>query len=296
MSPADRGVNEVTSAGAAGLAPMAPVYLVDLFPGLHTQLMTLLRGLAPTAWGRPTACALWSVKDIAAHLLDGNLRRLSFGRDGLSATPDTPVSSYADLVGYLNRLNAEWTAATRRLSPQVLIELLDFTSGPVHAFFQSLDPHAAALFGVAWAGEEGWENWFDIGREYTERWLHQQQIREAVGAEGLTGRRWLHPTLDIFVRALPFAYQTVKAPRGQSVRIAINGEAGGVWTLVRGQESWRLFAGWEADPAATVSLDPATAWKLFSKSLDRESARRSIRIQGEPRLGEPVLGTLAVMA
>ncbi|MDQ3208131.1 MAG: maleylpyruvate isomerase family mycothiol-dependent enzyme [Gemmatimonadota bacterium] len=258
--------------------------------------MTLLRSLRPTAWGRPTACALWSVKDIAAHLLDGNLRRLSFGRDGLSATPDTPVSSYADLVGYLNRLNADWTAATRHLSPRVLIELLDFTSGPVHAFFRSLDPHAPAHFGVAWAGEEGSQNWFDIGREYTERWLHQQQIREAVGAEGLTERRWLHPTLDIFIRALPFAYQAVPAPSGRSVRGAIDGEAGGIWTLVRGAESWGIFTGSGADPAATVSLDQGTAWKLFSKGLERESARRNIRIEGDPRLGEPLLGTLAVMA
>ena len=286
----------MTAGGSAGLTPMAPVFLVDLFPGLHAELMTLLRRLEPSEWNQPTACALWSVKDIAAHLLDGNVRRLSFGRDGLTATPDTPIPSYADLVGHLNRLNAEWTAAARRLSPRVLIELLDFTSGPVHAFFRSLDPHAPAIFPVAWAGEEASPNWFDIGREYTERWLHQQQIREAVGAEGLTARRWLQPTLDIFVRALPFTYQSVNAPVGRSLRFTIEGEAGGVWTLVRGAAGWGIFAGWEAGPAATVSLDQGTAWKLFSKGLDQESARRSIRIEGDRQLGEPVLGTLAVMA
>ena len=296
MSPADRGVNDVASAGSTGLAPMAPVLLVDLLPGLHGELMTLLRGLAPDDWNRPTSCPLWSVKDIAAHLLDTQLRRLSFGRDGLTDSPDPPILSYGDLVGYLNRLNAEWTAATRRLSPRVLIELLDFTSGPVHAFFRSLDPHDPAVFGVAWAGEETSANWFDIGREYTERWLHQQQIREAVGAEGLTERQWLHPTLDIFVRALPFAYHAIPAPNGRSVRIAIEGEAGDVWTLVREAEGWRIFSGREANPATTVSLDQRTAWKLFSKGLDRESARRHIRIEGDRRLGEPVLGTLAVMA
>ncbi len=296
MSPGDRGVNDVTSGGSAGLIPMAPVFLVELFPGLHAELMTLLRGLKPSDWDRPTGCALWSVKDITAHLLDGQLRRLSFGRDGLTATPNPPISSYTDLVGYLNRLNAEWIAAARRLSPQVLIELLDFTSGPIHAFFRSLDPHALALFSVAWAGEGASQNWFDVGREYTERWLHQQQIREAVGAEGLTTRHWLHPTLDIFVRALPFTYQGVNAPVGRSVRIAIAGEAGGVWTLVRGAEGWRIFAGWEANPAATVTLDQEAAWKLFSKGLNHESARQGIRIEGDLRLGEPVLGTLAVMA
>jgi uncharacterized protein (TIGR03083 family) len=275
---------------------MTPVFLLDLFPGLHAELMILLRGLKPGDWHRPTACALWSVKDIAAHLLDGNVRRLSFGRDGLTATPDAPISSHADLVGYLNRLNAEWTAAARRLSPRVLIELLDFTSGPVHAFFRSLDPHAPALFSVAWAGEEASQNWFDIGREYTERWLHQQQIREAVGAVALTGRRWLHPTLDIFVRALPFSYHQVNAPAGRSVRFEIEGDAGGVWTLVRAGEGWQLFAGSEASPAATITMNQEAAWKLFSKGLDQESARRSIRIEGDARLGQPVFGTLAVMA
>lgn len=275
---------------------MAPAYLVDLLPGLHEELMTLLRGLKPADWQRPTACALWSVKDIAAHLLDGNVRRLSFGRDGLTTAPDTDISNHAELVGYLNRLNAEWTAAARRLSPQLLIELLDFTSGQVHAFFRSLDPHAPALFPVAWAGEEASQNWFDIGREYTERWLHQQQIREAVGAEGLTARGWLHPTLDIFVRALPFTYQAVGAAVGQSIRFEIEGDAGGVWTLVRGADGWRIFTGSEAGPATTVTLNQEAAWKLFSKGLDQESARRSIRMEGDRRLGEPVLGTLAVMA
>jgi uncharacterized protein (TIGR03083 family) len=275
---------------------VAPVFLVDLFPGLHAELMTLLRGLDRRAWFRPTACSLWSVKDIAAHLLDGHLRRLSFGRDGLDAAPATPISSYPDLVAYLNRLNAEWTSANRRLSPQVLIDLLDFTSGQVHAFFRSLDPHSPALFSVAWAGDEVSPNWFDIAREYTERWLHQQQIREAVGAPGLTARGWLHPTLDIFMRALPFSYREVEARPGSSIRFEISGEAGGVWTLVREAQGWGLYVGSSATSDAQVSLDQETAWKLFSKGLDRDSGKRRIRIEGERRLGQPVLDALAVMA
>lgn len=280
----------------AGLTRVAPVFLVDLFPGLHAELMTLLRGLDSRDWLRPTACALWSVKDIAAHLLDGSLRRLSFGRDGLEAALDSPVSSYSDLVAYLNRLNAQWIGASQRLSPQVLIELLDFTSGQVHAFFRSLDPHSPALFSVAWAGDEVSPNWFDTAREYTERWLHQQQIREAVGAPGLTARRWLHPTLDVFMRALPFSYREVEARPGSSVRFEITGEAGGVWTLVREAQEWSLYNGSGAAFDARVSLDQETAWKLFSKGLDQDSRKRGIQIQGEWRLGQPVLDALAVMA
>ena len=280
----------------AELMPMQPVFLLDRFVRLHTELMSLLRGLSPGDWSRPTACALWSVKDIVAHLLDSSIRRLSFGRDGLPSTPDLPISSYAHLVRYLNRLNAEWVTAGRRLSPQLLIDLLDFAAGQVHAFFRSLDPHTPALFPVAWAGEDVSPNWFDIGREYTERWLHQQQIREAVGAPGLTGREWLHPTLDVFIRALPFTYRQVVASTGRSVRFEILGDAGGVWTLVRGATGWQLFNGSGNHPDAMVSLDQETAWKLFSKGLDQDAARKRVRIEGDRLLGEPVLGSLAIMA
>jgi uncharacterized protein (TIGR03083 family) len=276
--------------------PVGPVYLLDLFPGLHAELMTLLRGLRPGDWRLPTACALWSVKDIVAHLLDTCLRRLSFGRDGLSAAPDRTIRSHTDLVEYLNQLNAEWVAAARRLSPLVLMDLMDLAVPQLHAYLESLDPHGPAKFGVAWAGEETSANWFDIGREYTERWLHQQQIREAVGAPGLTGRNWLNPALDIFVRALPFSYKEVDAPPGTCVEVEIRGEAGGTWTLAREGAVWALFAGTEERPAARVSLDQDTAWRLFSKGLSRDQASRRVHLEGDPRLGRPILGSLAVMA
>jgi uncharacterized protein (TIGR03083 family) len=285
----------MTVPGSA-LTPVTPVFVVDLFPALHAELMGLLRGLRQDDWGKPTACALWSVKDIVAHLLDTALRRLSYGRDRLEPVPDQPIASYAELVSYLNRLNAEWVTAARRLSPRVLMDMLDLTAAQLYTFFRALDPHAPARFGVAWAGEETSPNWFDIGREYTERWLHQQQIREAVGAPALTARRWLYPTLDIFVRALPFTYRDVKSEVGRSLQIEIRGQAGGVWTLTRAADEWRLFAGSDGSATARVTLSQETAWKLFSKGLSLEQARRSVSLDGDLHLGQPMLGALAIMA
>lgn len=295
MIPGQRGVNDM-SAPPQPLTPVGPVYLVDRLPALHSRLLTLLRGLREADWDRPTACALWSVKDITAHLLDTSLRRLSFGRDGLRAAPVPPPATYGELVAYLNRLNADWTAACRRLSPRVLIELLEGAGPRLHDFLRSLDPHGSALFPVSWAGEAQSPVWFDIGREYTEQWLHQQQIREAVGAELLSGREWLHPTLDIFVRALPYTYREVVGPPGLSVRFEISGPAGGAWTLVRNPDGWVLSHGRDREPAANVQLDQEIAWKLFSKGLSDQAARQHIRIEGDRRLGEPVFRSLAVMA
>lgn len=72
----------------------------QLFEELDVALLALLRGLAVDEWNRPTVCSQWTVKDIAAHLLDGSLRRLSIHRDRFVA-PDVPKTfdSYQDLVG-----------------------------------------------------------------------------------------------------------------------------------------------------------------------------------------------------
>jgi len=281
---------------SASLRPLEPVLLVDRFGPLHAELIALLRGLGAGDWHRPTACALWSVRDITAHLLDDDLRRLSFHRDGQPPASDMAIDGYASLVAMINRMNAEWVAVARRISPRVLIDLLELTGPMVVELFRSIDPHAPAHWAVAWAGEEVSAHWFDVGRDYTERWLHQQQIRDAVGAPPLSGREWLHPVLDLFVRAVPVAYRAVVREDGTAVGLIIEGPAGGDWTLRRDAGAWRLFAGRHPAPDATVTMSDDTAWRLFSKGLGRDAARARVRFDRDQALGEVVLDALAVMA
>ena len=277
-----------------------PILVAGLFPELEAALLELLRGLGPDDWGRPAAGARWTVKDVAAHLLDTGLRRLSLQRDGHAATPpDAGIAGWADLVAYLDRLNAEWVAAARRLSPPVLIELLAASAPPLCELLAGLDPLAPAPFGVAWAGEESSPNWFDVAREYTERWHHQQQIRDAAGRPGLTGRRHLRPVLDAFLRALPHRWRDVAAPAGSRLAVEIDGAAGGIWTLRREGTGWELYEGdgGDAGPAdARARLDGDAAWRLFTKGLDRDAARRRVEIDGDRGLAEPLFDTVAVMA
>lgn len=280
---------------AAHLRPLEPVLVLDRFAPLHAELIGLLRGLSPDDWHRPTACALWSVRDIAAHLLDDDLRRLSFHRDRQPPPESGPVSG-ADLVALVNRMNAEWVSVARRMSPRVIVDLLEVTGPWVVELFRATDPFAPGFWGVTWAGEEFSPHWFDVGRDYTERWLHQQQIRDAVGAQPLTGREWLHPVLDLFVRALPFAYRDTGAVAGTTVVVAIEGEAGGQWTLRREQQRWGLYAGAAQGSAAIVSMTDDVAWRLFAKQLKGEAARARVAVDGDQALGDVARSALAVLA
>jgi uncharacterized protein (TIGR03083 family) len=263
---------------------------------LHEELLTLLRGMKAEDWSKPTLAGKWRVRDVVAHLLDGQLRVLSLRRDKNDFRPDVPINSYSDLVGWLNRLNAEWVKAAERLSPAVMIDMLAITGPQVATYFSSLDPGAPATFSVAWAGEQQSTNQFDIAREYTEHWHHQQQIREAVAAPLLLERKWFYPLAETCMRALPHTYKDVKATAGTTITFAIGADAGGNWTLRRGAQRWELQSGSGADPAAFVTTDADTAWRIFFKALNRDQALARVQISGERDLGVPFCSSLAVMA
>jgi uncharacterized protein (TIGR03083 family) len=262
---------------------------------LHEELLKLLRGFGPEDWNRPTVAKQWRVRDIVAHLLDGQLRVLSLRRDKNDFRPDVPINRYADLVGWLNRLNAEWVKAAERLSPRVMVEMLSMAGPQVAEYFSSLDPEGAATFGVAWAGEQQSTNQFDIAREYTEHWHHQQQIRDAVGAPLMLERKWFYPLAETCMRALPHTYRDVGAREGTTVSYSL-GATGGEWLLQRRSDAWELATGETEPPAAFVTADADTAWRIFFKALSREQALARVLISGQRELAEPFCSTLAVMA
>jgi hypothetical protein len=102
-------------------------------------------------WNANTIAKLWTVKDTAAYLLDGNLRTLSSSRDKFFSEAPQNINTYYDLVSYLHQLNHIWTNAAKRLSPQVLIHLLEITGKQYAEHLNSLNPIDKAIYSVAWS-------------------------------------------------------------------------------------------------------------------------------------------------
>ncbi len=266
--------------------------VMNVLPKLERKLVALLKELSQEQW-EIKALPNWSVKDVAAHLLDGALRRLSMARDGFSGEQFNG-SSYQELVQFLDGLNADWVRAFRRVSPPVLIEMVERSSREMVKYLQGLDPEGRAAFSVAWAGENESANWFDVAREYTERWHHQQQIREAVGKPGIMGTQYYRPVLDAFMRALPVAYGGVEAGSGTEVVIRVSGRAGGRWVVAK-KESWELADESAGNPSAQVTIPEGIAWKVFTKALGPGEILEKVKIIGEQRLAEPITRAKAIM-
>jgi len=239
----------------------------------------------------------WTVKDIAAHLLDTDLRRVSFQRD--SYVPEASgegIESSEDLTRFLNRLNEEWVAAAKRLSPAILIEMIEVSGRRVAALFESLDPFAEATFPVSWAGQNVSPCWLDVARDFTEKWVHQAQIREAVQRDGLNDRQFLYPVLDTFMRALPFTYRRVEAPEGTVVGLHVHGDAGGDWSLRREGFGWELYEGRHDAADARTQLDQDVAWKLFSTRKRKNQLMPQVRFEGREDLARKVAEMISVVA
>jgi uncharacterized protein (TIGR03083 family) len=271
-----------------------PVLVSHLFAPLLEGLLALLSDLSTEEWENPTACEGWTVKDVALHLLGDEIGILSRKRDRfLPATQ--AIQSAEELVALVNDLNATWVQATRRLSPRLLCGLLRFTGAQACETFRLLDPYA--LGGpVSWAGPDPAPVWLDVAREYTERWHHQQHIRDAVERPGFKEPRFFAPVLDAFARALPHTFRDVDAPDGTLVTLTLSGESGGQWHLLREAGSWNLYREVDQRPDAEVVIDEDVAWRLFTRGLDRHEAQGTVTIVGDQILALAVLDMISIIA
>lgn len=271
---------------------------VPLFPEERAALLSLLESLSTEQWRIKDVYPGWSLKDITSHLLADDFGRLSRGRDAYSGATFEPAddrSFDAQLLDFINRQNQQWVESARRLSPRLLIDLLRWSGERTQDYWQSLDLNAVGE-PVSWAGPEPAPVWLDVAREFTERWLHQQHIREAANAPLLYDERIFGAVLDTFAYAIPHTYRNVPAPEATRVRLVLTGPFVRRYDAVRTSDGWRLDGGETGDAAASATMPADTAWRLFTKSLSPEEARNVTIFEGDAALAANMLNTVAIIA
>jgi uncharacterized protein (TIGR03083 family) len=274
--------------------PLQPIFTAQLFPKLEAKLIELLRSLAPEDWEKQTLAPKWKVKDVAAHLIDTQVRKLAAARHGYKPENSKKLSP-EKLVALINTLNAEGVRQYRQLPPDELISRMEIASRASSEYHQALDPFGIAMFPVSWAGEEESPNWFDTAREFTERWHHQQQIRVAVDKPGIMTREFYFPVLDCFMRGLPHAYSSIDAKQGSLAEFKISGESGGSWFLFRGSGAWKLIASPVGERISETTIPEEIAWRIFTKGIAFEEARSLVRVTGDEPVGLHILKMISIV-
>jgi hypothetical protein len=127
--------------------------------------------------------------------------------------------------------------------------------------------------------------------------LHQQQIRDAVGRQGLMTQEWFYPFLDVCMMALPHTLQNTSPKEGSSIKITVSGDGGGDWAVQYNSGRWNFIS---PDSKSTfnvsITIAGTDAWKMFSKSIRPEDILERIQIKGDKDLAQVALSMVSFMA
>ncbi|MBZ5496399.1 MAG: maleylpyruvate isomerase N-terminal domain-containing protein [Acidobacteriia bacterium] len=272
----------------------ARIPVLEALRTVNAALLDLLRGFTAEDWSKPTVHRDRNVKDLTAHLLHGSLRSVTNGRDGYRTT--TPlIRGTEDLIAFIQQENREFMTGMRRISPQILVELIAMYDPQMLALFENAVPDDLGT-GVVWAGESLSRRWFHIAREYTEKWHHQQQLRDATVRPPLYEPALMVPVLETFARGLPFAYRTYDRPEGTALAIATTGPVSLGWTLHRTGGAWLLWSGTDSAAETSISIPSEIAWRVWTKSMGSNEARAHTEFVGDRDAVNPLVTFVAIMA
>lgn len=275
-----------------------PTDLRQLFPLERAALLDLLRSLSPDEWQAPTVCPGWSVHQVVLHLLNGDLRFIADRRDGYQSPVGPRVEApfgRAEVTNLVDTINNRWVAGAYFLSPRQLVDQLERSGIEYAQTLAGLDMNATGI-PVDWIVSEPAPVWIDVAREFTERVIHQQQLRDATGRPLLTERSLIFPLFDTFLLALPGALRDIPAPVGSRATLTIRGPAGGTWTVYREASAWSVAGNSDAEPVATLTIDQDDAWRLFTRGRTPDVVRARAEWSGDPAAVEAMLRMVTVLA
>src|SRR3954470_15404595 len=131
--------------------PLPPTITAPLFSRIYAAQIEVLQKLTPEQWSLPTACAGWSVKDVALHMLADDVGWLSGRRD--NQRERATIATWDDLMQFINDRNDLWVHATRRMSTRLLCNLVPVLGSQVVDFVGTLAPNAPGMV-INWAGSD----------------------------------------------------------------------------------------------------------------------------------------------
>jgi uncharacterized protein (TIGR03083 family) len=124
-------------------------------------------------------------------------------------------------------------------------------------------------------------------------WVHEQDIRRAVGRPGNLASPGAAITGDRFLSALPrIVAKQAKAPPGSTVRLTTTGEVGMDVAVVVDRDGRGALAA----PGRPVLTHLTMSWEAYTRLSAGRGTRadHEIRISGDRALAERVLANLAV--
>lgn len=264
-----------------------PAELVEGLAETWGALVDVCAGLGADDWRRPTRCPGWSVQDHVSHVI--GLERTMAGEPD----PDHELPSGLDHVRSPSGQWMELAVDVRRArsGAEVLGELREVTAARL-AWLRALDDEG---FDTEVPGPMGSKLPLlpFLGLRVFDCWVHEQDVRDAVGAPGgLDGRAAEH-SRDQILQALPVVVaQRAEVPVGTVVVAEVGEPQPRTGVVEVGAGGAGLGDTASREPDVTLRCDLSTFCSLGAGRIDPVTA--PVTVHGDAALARRVLVALAI--
>ncbi len=272
-------------------APQRPLTRDALLADLRdvwTETEDLLASLDDEDWQAPTPCPGWTVQDVVAHVV--GTEWMLEGR----AAPAVEVADAPHLRNDIGRMNETWIEERRVWRPaEVLAEFRDMVEVRTAAV-ASLDDAQVAAESWTPAGMATLGRFLQI--RVFDTWIHEQDIREALGRAGHEQGPAVERTLAEVAAALPFVVgKQAGAPDGSWVRVELPGPQAAVYDVVVDGRAALVDDPPAGIPTVSLRADSSAFVRLVAGrwSPDDPRVAERVAVTGDPELGGRLLRGLS---
>jgi uncharacterized protein (TIGR03083 family) len=259
--------------------------LIAQLDEVWSSLGDLGAGLTDSEWSRGTPCPGWPVSAQYAHVI--GTESMILGRPNPKIDPGRPDHVRNDIGGF----NEVWVTA---LANEPRAEVLE-------RFTEVTNARREALAGM---GEDDFSapSWTPIGQADYRRfmqirifdcWVHEQDVRDAVGRAGHESGPVAEQAVDEIVRALGYIVgKKAGAPEGSRVTFELTGPVErSVHVAVDGRA--RVVDHLDAPATAVVALESGLFTRLACGRVDPATVLDDVALSGDTGLGRQVVANLA---
>jgi uncharacterized protein (TIGR03083 family) len=251
------------------------------------DVLALLRSLGQGDWALPTDLPGWDVRAVAAHLahLESDLAGIPQAQVRVPelAHVRNPMSGYTER-GPLARADWPPERVVAELASSVATRYGELTADP------PTDAHAAP---PRTPGGIGWDWQTLLSNRCLDVWMHEQDVRRAVGRPGNLDTPGARHTMGVFAAALPYVVgKRVSPSAGTTVVWEVKGPVPGRFAVTMGEDGRARAVPPPDEQDALLAMDTETFVVLAGGR--RAPGDVEVAVTGDERLAARVLDAMAV--
>jgi uncharacterized protein (TIGR03083 family) len=251
------------------------------------RLDELLAGLDDAEWLAPTCLPGWDVKAVVAHIVGTESMLLGDPNPAVEFDP----SARAHIRNEIGRLNEAWIVALADDAPaDVLARFRDRIKRRRDAL-SAMPISRWDAVGFTPAGQDTYGRFMRI-RAF-DCWLHEQDIRDAVGQPGGEEGVAVAQALDEMAGATGFIVgKKAAAAPGSRVRFELTGPAARTINVEVGDRA-AVVDELSGPPTVTLTMPAGVFARLGGGRADPATLRGQVTVDGDAELAERIVASMA---